>query len=163
MPQKIINNGDPYVFQIEQTTKAVVSNLAEILKINESELDFQVCFQSKVGPLKWTSPSLEHELKRVAIDGKIPIIIPIAFVSDHSETLVELDIEYKEKAEHLGIKKYFRVPSLNADGHFIKSLSEICLKVDKNDDFKVFSGTEPLRICSKKMKLCFNPNYDCAN
>lgn len=163
LPQKIINNGDPYVFQVEKTTKAVIENLADILKIEKTKIDCQICFQSKVGPLKWTSPSLEQELKRVAIDDKIPVIIPIAFVSEHSETLVELDIEYKEKAEKLGIKQYFRVPALNSDGHFIKSLAEICLKIDKNDDYKIFSGSNPIRICDKKMKLCFNENYECAN
>jgi protoporphyrin/coproporphyrin ferrochelatase len=158
LPQKLINDGDPYVFQVEETTKKIVKNLAEILSIKEEEINFKVCYQSKVGPLKWTSPSLEQEIKRVALDKKIPVIIPVAFVSDHSETLVELDIEYKEMAEKLEIKNYLRVPALNADGYFIKSLATICQNVYLNNDFSVFSGGEPIRICPKKMKMCSNPN-----
>lgn len=162
LPQKVIDKGDPYVFQVTNTTEESVAALAKTLKLKKSEIDFVVCFQSKVGPLKWTSPSLDQEITRAALDKKIPVIIPIAFVSEHSETLVELDIEYKEKAEKLGIKKYIRVPALNSDGSFIKSLVEICKKVDKNNDSNIFSGTKPARICPKKMKLCINQN-DCKN
>jgi ferrochelatase len=162
LPQKVIDKGDPYVFQVSQTIEGVVSALSSSLKVKEGEIDSQICFQSKVGPLKWTSPSLDQELKRAALDDKIPVIIPIAFVSEHSETLVELDIEYKEKAEKLGITKYVRVPALNSDGHFIKSLVEICKMVDKNKDHNIFSGCLPDRICPKKMRLCPNSN-SCSN
>ncbi|MBP7709752.1 MAG: ferrochelatase [Rickettsiales bacterium] len=158
LPQKLIDAGDPYVFQVEETAQKIVKNLAEILSVKEEEINFKICFQSKVGPLQWTSPSLEQEIKRVALDKKIPVIIPVAFVSEHSETLVELDIEYKEMAEKLGIKNYLRVPALNADGHFIKSLATICKNVDLNNDFSVFSGGAPIRICPKKMRMCSNPN-----
>lgn len=158
LPQKVIDKGDPYVFQVQQTMTAVTKHLAQSLNIAEDELDAQICFQSKVGPLKWTSPSLDQELKRVALDNKIPVIIPIAFVSEHSETLVELDIEYKEKADELGIKEYVRVPALNSDGHFIKALVDICKAVDKNKEHEVFAGGCADRICPKKMKLCINPN-----
>jgi len=158
LPQKIIDKGDPYVFQVRQTITEVVSALSSSLKVNEEEIDAQICFQSKVGPLKWTSPSLDQELKRTAFDNKIPVIVPIAFVSEHSETLVELDIEYKEKAEKLGITNHVRVPALNSDGHFINSLVEICKKIDKNSDHNIFSGCSPDRICPKKMKLCPNSN-----
>ncbi len=159
LPQKIIDAGDPYVFQVEETTKKIVKNLAEILKVTQEKIDFHVCYQSKVGPLKWTSPSLDQEIRRVALDKKIPVIIPVAFVSDHSETLVELDIDYKETAQKLGIENYLRVPSLNLDGHFIKSLAEICKSVDANKEAKIFCGQEPTRICPKKMKMCFNQNH----
>ncbi len=158
LPQKLIDAGDPYVFQVEKTTNKIVKNLAEILSKNPEEIDAKVCYQSKVGPLQWTSPSLDQEIKRAALDKKIPVIVPVSFVSDHSETLVELDLDYKEMAENLGIKKYIRVPALNADGNFIKSLANICAKVDSNNAAKVFSADQPARICSKKMKLCINPN-----
>jgi ferrochelatase len=72
----------------------------------ESNWDFSICYQSKVGPLKWLEPSLDDELKRAAGDSKGVIIVPIAFVSEHSETLVELDIEYKKLSEEIQIPLY---------------------------------------------------------
>ncbi len=158
LPQKLIDRGDPYVFQVAETTKKIVENLAEICAVKEEEINFQICYQSKVGPLQWTSPSLDQEIKRAALDKKIPVIVPVAFVSEHSETLVELDIDYKELAHKFGIEEYLRVPALNMDGHFIKSLVAICKKVDASDDLGFFSGPVPARICPKKMKLCINPN-----
>jgi ferrochelatase len=80
-----------------------MNQLANLLSIDIGKIDFQICYQSKVGPLRWTTPSLGDEIKRIAKDNKNPLIIPIAFVSDHSETLVELDIEYKHLADELGI------------------------------------------------------------
>ncbi len=158
LPQKIIDAGDPYVFQVKKTTDKIVENLAEIFGSSVDEIDFKICYQSKVGPLQWTSPSLECELSRVAIDQKIPVIVPISFVSDHSETLVELDIDYKNLAEELGVKNYLRVPALNADGHFIKGLVEICKNVTSKSDSNIFSGQKRDRICPKNFKLCPNQN-----
>lgn len=166
LPQKLIDAGDPYVFHVEMTTNKVVKNLAEIFGIKENEIaqkfDFQTCYQSKVGPLQWTSPSLDHEINRAALDKKIPVIIPISFVSDHSETLVELDIDYKNKAKELGINEYLRVASLNVEGNFIKSLANICKSAseDKEEEGKepIFSGIKKLRICPNKFKFCPNSN-----
>lgn len=162
LPQKVIDKGDPYVFQVEKTVEKIVENLDETLKSNEAinidEIDYRVCYQSKVGPLKWTSPSLEQEIRKVALDEKIPVIVPVAFVSDHSETLVELDIEFKELSKEIGIKKYYRVPSLNIERNFINALSKIVLTTSKNNDFAIFCGEIPSRICPKKFKLCPNQN-----
>lgn len=157
LPMKVINKGDPYVFQINRTANKIINFLANFWKISVSEIDSVVCYQSKVGPLEWTSPSLEHEIRRVAIDKKIPVIVPIAFVSDHSETLVELDIEYRELAEKLGIHDYWRVPSLNVDGNFTKSLAEICKKTANSESEQVFCNGESRRICPKNFRLCPNP------
>lgn len=159
LPQKVIDAGDPYAYHVELTTKAVIKNLAQLLQTQESTLDFQICYQSKVGPLKWTSPSLEHALKKTILDKKIPIIIPIAFVCEHSETLAELDIEYKEIANSLGAKNYIRVPALNNDGHFIKSLTNICITA-ANNKAKCFAGCDTKRICDKKFSKCPNFNFD---
>lgn len=159
LPQKLINAGDPYVFQVTETAKKIVKNLAEIFLIDVEEIDFQICYQSKVGCLQWTSPSLDYELRRAAIDKKIPVVVPISFVSDHAETLVELDIDYKNLATELGIKNYLRVPALNADGSFIKSLIEICKAVDSNNESQIFSGQNSSRICPKNFKFCLNQNH----
>jgi ferrochelatase len=152
LPQKLIDAGDPYVFQIKESVDKISKKLQE----NYGEIDFAICYQSKVGPLQWTSPSLETELKRAILDKKIPVIIPIAFVSEHSETLVELDIEYFEMAEKLNAKDYIRIPALNSDSFYIKSLSEICLKISKENDGDFFCGQDKKRICPKKFKFCPN-------
>ncbi|MBU6339337.1 MAG: ferrochelatase [Rickettsiales bacterium] len=157
LPQKVINAGDPYVFQVEVTTKAIVENLAQLLNVTVDKINFQICYQSKVGPLQWTSPSLDLTLRRTVLDKKIPVIIPVSFVSEHSETLAELDIEYKNLAKKMGAKNYLRVPALNSDGHFIKSLSEICKKVSATSDAKCFSAQGINRICPKTFSKCPNP------
>lgn len=159
LPKKLINAGDPYVFQIEKTAESVVENLAKILGISKEIIDSQICYQSKVGHLEWTSPSLEYAIKKADLDKKITVIIPISFVSDHIETLVELDVEYKALAEKLGIKNYIRVPALNLDGHFVKSLFEICKNASLNNDSQIFSGINSLRICPKKYRFCPNQNH----
>lgn len=156
LPMSVIKKGDPYVFQINKTAKKIVNCLANILDVSEEKIDSVVCYQSKVGPMEWTSPSLEHELKRVALDSKIPVIVPIAFVSDHSETLVELDIEYREMAESLKIHDYFRVPSLNLDKYFIKTLAQLCIEALNSKDEKIICGGSAGRICPNNFRLCPN-------
>lgn len=120
LPEKIIQKGDPYQKQIEETAAAIVSKLAI------KDLDFIVCYQSRVGRLKWIEPSTDQEINRAGQDGVGVIIVPIAFVSEHSETLVELDIEYRELAMKCGVKSYLRVPALGDDKNFIKALVEVC-------------------------------------
>ncbi len=155
LPQSLIDDGDPYVSHVEKS-------VAEIIKNFPSEIDFRVCYQSKVGPKKWTSPSLEYELNRVALDKKTPVIVPISFVADNSETLFELDIQYKDFVENLGVKKYLRVPALNSSGIFIKGLAEICKNAANSNSENIFCGKNPQRICEKKFKFCPNKNYPAA-
>lgn len=156
LPQKLINQGDPYVFQIEKTSHKITENLQQLL-LNEGhqpiKFDMKVCYQSKVGPLEWTGPSLESEIRRAALDNKIPVIIPVSFVSEHSETLVELDIDYRNLAKTLGISDYLRVPALNTDGNFIQSLVEICKKVAISDA-KFFAGCKEKKACKDNLKMC---------
>ncbi len=120
LPKKVIDAGDPYQKQVEETSAAVAGKLG--LK------DWVVCYQSKVGPLEWIGPSTEDEISRTAKDGKDIILTPIAFVSEHSETLVELDIQFKELADELRVKNYIRIPALGTHPLFIKSLAELCRK-----------------------------------
>jgi ferrochelatase len=152
LPQSLIDAGDPYVFQVEKSVAAIVKNFPP-------EIDFRICYQSKVGPKKWTSPSLEYELNRVVLDKKIPVIVPISFVSDNSETLYELDIQYKKFLEDLGQKNLIRIPALNSNGYFIKGLSEIVKNAASNKENKIFCGKNPQRICEKKFKFCPNQNH----
>ena len=163
LPQNVIDKGDPYVFQVEETAKKTVEFLKNLRNLNKDsgviDFNYNVCYQSKVGPLKWTTPSLDQEIRRVALDKKIPVIIPIAFVSDHSETLVELDIEYLELSKQIGIEKYYRVPSLNIERNFIQGLCNIVKNINKNENSAIFCGENSSRICPRKFKLCPNPNF----
>ncbi|WP_322097165.1 ferrochelatase [Pelagibius sp. Alg239-R121] len=117
LPKKIVEAGDPYQEQVEESAAAVVDAL------NEPELDWVICYQSRVGPLEWIGPSTDSEIERAGQD-KVPlVVVPIAFVSEHSETLVELDIEYRELAEKQGVPAYIRVPTVNDGSAFIEGLA----------------------------------------
>lgn len=152
LPQSLIDAGDPYVSHVQKTVVEVVKNLSP-------DLDYHICFQSKVGPKKWTSPSLEYELERIILDKKIPVIVPISFVSDNSETLYELDIQYQEFLAKAGQKKLIRIPALNSNGLFVKALVEIVKNAIANKENKIFCGKNPQRICEKKFKFCPNQNF----
>ena len=119
LPEVIIKKGDPYQHQVERTVAGVVRAL------NEEGLDFITCYQSRATPQKWIGPSTEDEIERAAEDKVGILVVPIAFVSEHSETLVELDVEYRELAEEKGIHHYFRCPAQNSDPRFIDALSEL--------------------------------------
>jgi protoporphyrin/coproporphyrin ferrochelatase len=86
-------------------------------------VDYAVCYQSKVGSLKWLDPTLDNELLKVAAKLRPVVIVPNSFVSEHSETLVELDIDYKQKAASLGIPFYGRIPALSEHPLYIKCLA----------------------------------------
>ncbi|MBN33759.1 MAG: ferrochelatase [Rhodospirillaceae bacterium] len=117
LPEKIVKAGDPYQWQVEQTAAAVVE------RSDLPDLDWQVCYQSRVGPLAWIGPSTDDEIRRAGSDGKGAVVIPVAFVSEHSETLVELDIEYAEMAAKAGCAPYIRVPALSVNNAFIEGLA----------------------------------------
>lgn len=117
LPEKIIEAGDPYRDQIELSCQKIQEKLGHP--------DHVVCYQSRVGPLKWIEPYTEDEIKRAGQDGKSIIIVPIAFVSEHSETLVELDIEYRELAEEEGVKEYIRIPTIGCHPDYISELAKL--------------------------------------
>jgi ferrochelatase len=91
-------------------------------------LDWQVCYQSRATPQKWLDPSTEVAIEEAARDGRAVLVVPIAFVSEHSETLVELDVEYRDLAEKMGVPGYFRAPAQNADPGFIAALARAILR-----------------------------------
>lgn len=124
LPKKVIDGGDPYQAQIERAAAAVIAALGE----DASGLDWRVCYQSRVGPLEWIGPPTEAEIKRAGEEALGLVVLPIAFVSEHSETLVELDIEYRELAEHHGVPFYIRVPALGTDAGFIAALADLVRK-----------------------------------
>lgn len=141
LPQRVIDKGDPYVVQVEATVRAV------LLALGDDAADARICYQSRVGPLKWIGPSTEHEIRDAGRDGKNIVIVPIAFVSEHSETLVELDIEYKALAEQAGVPHYIRVPTLGASAAFIEGLADAVvasLAGERTDGWRCPAG----KICA---------------
>jgi len=119
LPKKVIRRGDPYQWQVERTAAAVAAALGGAAS------DWAVCYQSRVGPLEWIGPSTEDEVRRAGRDGVPVLVVPIAFVSEHSETLVELDIEYRHVAEAAGVPAYVRAPTVDAREAFIAGLADL--------------------------------------
>ncbi|MAV61933.1 MAG: ferrochelatase [Candidatus Pelagibacter sp.] len=152
LPEKNIKKGDPYQWQVEQSVKKIVNNL------NIDNLDWILSYQSRVGPLKWIGPSTDEIIIENSKIGKHIILVPIAFVSEHSETLVELDIEYKKLAENNGCKQYTRISALGTNEIFIKSLSKLVLNKEEN---KLNDYLYPPKIqCPTKFKKCPCLNYE---
>ena len=119
LPESIVKSGDPYQWQVEQSVAQVVERLGI------PDLDQIVCYQSRVTPQKWIGPSTEDELERAGHEKVAVLVVPIAFTSEHSETLVELDVEYREEAEKFGVPGYFRAPAQNSDPAFIAALADL--------------------------------------
>lgn len=145
LPEKIVKKGDPYQWQVEQTTRDILRELG-------GNIDYSNCYQSRVGPMKWIGPSTEDEILRAAVEKKPIVLVPIAFVSEHSETLVELDVEYAELAHENGLDRYYRVPTLSVHAQFIAGLAEMCLKIE-NGSARCASHTGA-RLCPKTFKEC---------
>jgi len=152
LPEKNIKKGDPYQWQVEQSVQKIVENL----KIEN--LDWILSYQSRVGPLKWIGPSTEDIIIKNSKIGKHIVLVPIAFVSEHSETLVELDIEYKEIADANGCKNYTRVPALGINKDFIKAMSELIIK---KNEYKFGENLYPPKAqCPSNFKKCPCLNYE---
>ena len=152
LPEKNIKKGDPYQWQVEQSVNKIVESL------NIKDLDWILSYQSRVGPLKWIGPSTDDVIIENSKLGKHIVLVPIAFVSEHSETLVELDIEYKELADKNGCKNYSRVPALGTNENYIKSMSNLIInKKDYNFNEKLFP---PKIQCPNQFKKCPCLNYE---
>jgi len=146
LPETIVERGDPYQWQVERTVEAVVRELGN------AGLDHVVCYQSRVTPQKWIGPSTEQEIERAAHDGVAVLVAPIAFVSEHSETLVELDVEYRELAERAGVPGYFRAPAQNSDAGFVAALADLVRRARaRGRELCSFAGA---RQCPKPYRDC---------
>ncbi|MCT7548292.1 ferrochelatase [Aliarcobacter butzleri] len=120
LPQKIVNAGDPYEKQMNEHVKILSE---ELQKRGKSFKSINLAYQSKVGPLKWLEPSLENMLKNFKNENVI--IYPLSFIVDNSETVFELDIEYKEIAHEIGIKEYKVCSCVNDSDEFIEAIKDI--------------------------------------
>jgi ferrochelatase len=149
LPEKAVAAGDPYQWQIERTAAAVVARLAQGPC---RDLPWQVCYQSRVGPLKWLGPYTPEAIEAAAHDGLGVLVSPIAFVSEHVETLIELDRDYAEVAEHAGAPLYLRVPALGVEPAFVDGLAGLVAKALTRSE-GVESGCGG-RICPEAFGRC---------
>jgi len=149
LPEKIITAGDPYQWQCEQSAKKIMEEFSNLTAIENP--DWQICYQSRVGPLKWIGPSTEEALQKAADDKVGVVILPHAFTQEHVETLVEIEIEYREEAEKMGLHDFFRVPTVGVNGIFMTGLKSLVLNnLSKNKTLSHIG--EP--ICPSGFKDC---------
>jgi len=153
LPKRVIARGDPYQWQVETTAAAVAKRLGEELGLAKD--DCIVCYQSRVGPLEWIGPSTDDEIKRAGRDGTALVVAPVAFVSEHSETLVELDVEYAELAREAGVPLYLRAPTVDADEAFIGGLVRLVNAASRAGN-GCMSGNGA-RICPSSWQGCALP------
>lgn len=143
LPQKIVDEGDPYAIQVSQSVKAIMD------EPTLRDIDYQICYQSRVGPLKWLGPSLDSAMQTAAVDQKAVIVVPISFVCEHSETLVELDMNFRKVAKSLNLPYYGRVPTVSCHPKFIDGLANLVKKRLQN-----VSQDAP-RICPVNTVQCW--------
>ncbi len=119
LPEKVIAAGDPYQGQVERTAAAVAG------RVGGDGYDWTVCYQSRVGPLQWITPFTDDVIREAGAEEQPVVVVPIAFVSEHSETLVELDIEYRALALEAGVPQYIRVATVATSPAFIEGLADL--------------------------------------
>jgi ferrochelatase len=147
LPKRIVAKGDPYQWQVEKTAAAIVERLGV-------PVDWTVCYQSRVGRLEWIGPSTDDEIRHAGAQGKGLIVAPIAFVCEHSETLVELDIEYGHLASASGVADYIRVPTVGTQESFIAGLARLAVEAAQTGGTVNACGT---RICPRGFSRCIHP------
>ena len=122
LPMTLVEKGDPYPQEIEQTVQLV-------RQLGAWRNPYVLCYQSRVGPQKWLQPSLTSTIESMAKSGvKRMLVIPIAFLTEHIETLHEINIEAREQAEHLGVKDFYLMPALNDSPLLIRALADLVLR-----------------------------------
>lgn len=144
LPEKVIAGGDPYQGQIEETAARVAERLG-------AGWDWRICYQSRVGPLKWIGPSTLESIQAAAAEGLGVLISPIAFVSEHVETLVELDHEYAEAAEAAGCRPYLRAAALGTSAPFVDALAQAVVDALGRDGIETSGGG---RRCAASFGRC---------
>ena len=120
VPKSFIDSGDPYQAEVERTVSAVMKRFPGV--------PHSISYQSRLGRVEWLKPDTVEEVLRLGREGiQRLVVVPVSFVSDHIETLHELDIRLKKTAGEAGIPTFFRVPALNDSPAFIRALRDIAL------------------------------------
>lgn len=152
LPEREILRGDPYQWQAERSAAAISTLVAERLG---GQQDWLVSYQSRVGRLKWIGPYTDAEIERAGLEGRPLVVVPLAFVSEHVETLVELDVEYRELAQQHNVPGYIRVRTVDDDPAFIEGLANLVRgAVDNGPGIGCGEGK---RICPESQSRCPHP------
>lgn len=159
LPEKIVAGGDPYQWACEESAKTIAAKLTQ--KLGVSSLDWQICYQSRVGPLKWIGPSTSEALAKAAQDKTGVLVYPHAFVSEHVETLVEIAEEYRHLAGELGVPAFERVPTVSTHPLFIAGLARL---VQNQLGLRTgqLNKTEK-KVCPHKFSQCCQTEFSCTN
>jgi len=147
LPEKIVAAGDPYRWQVERTAAALRAALGL------PDIEIVVTYQSRVGPLAWIGPATDAEIRRAGGQGVGLVVAPIAFVSEHSETLVELDIEYRHLATAVGVPRYVRVPTVGTGPGFIAGLAGLVRRARQGAHTAPCPG-DGRRLCPPRIGGC---------
>ncbi len=128
IPQKFVDQGDPYVEEVEKTVREIV-RCANLPEQCPGDKPWFLAYQSRIGPFKWVGPSVEEVIPRMITQGRRSIVVvPVSFVSDHLETLYDIDIVLKDLAYQCGASQFIRVESLNDSPDFIAFLAELVIE-----------------------------------
>lgn len=140
VPERFVLKGDPYVEQVEKT----VTGILDVLERETSaHLPWLLAYQSQVGPIRWVGPTVEQALEAMLGDGLRRVIVaPVSFVSDHLETLYDIDLLYRRQAIEMGFERFERTRSLNASDDFVDLLARLVIhrfeealsRSEKNED-----------------------------
>jgi ferrochelatase len=127
LPMSLVEKGDPYPKQIEETVRLVCELGAK--QYSAWPRTHLLCYQSRVGPAKWLQPPLTETIERLGRKGvKEMLVAPISFVTEHIETLHEINIEAREEAEKLGIERFRMMPAVGDSPLFIAALKDLVLR-----------------------------------
>ncbi|MGJ3250350.1 MAG: ferrochelatase [Elainellaceae cyanobacterium] len=140
VPQSYVDEaGDPYQREIEECTALIMQTL-------NRPNDYTLAYQSRVGPVEWLKPYTEDAIAELAEKGvQNLVVVPISFVSEHIETLQEIDIEYRELAEEAGIQHFHRVPALNTHPVFIRDLADMVIEALNSSSIQLSEVTRPAK------------------
>lgn len=144
LPEAVVRRGDPYQRQVEETAKKIIQGL------DLGDADWILSYQSRVGPMKWIGPCTEKVIEEASLKGVGLVVYPLAFVSEHSETLVELDIEYEELAKKSGAPYYHRVPTVSCHESFLSALQDLLNNAMDSEEAVVF----PASPCCGDQRKC---------
>jgi ferrochelatase len=157
LPEDVIAKGDPYQSHVEQTAAAIMDDFRKVEgdPNNLPDVEWLVTYQSRVGPKKWIEPFTDKEIERAGAENKALVIVPLAFVSEHSETLVELDIEYRELADAAGVPIYVRVATVCDHDDFIAGLAKMVQqKIEPSSQMADPCAHTGKRLCDAKFTKC---------
>ena len=146
LPEKVVKDGDPYQWQCEDSARSIAS------AAGLAAADWVICYQSRVGPMKWIGPSTEEEIRKAGAEKTALVVYPHAFVNEHVETIVEIGEEYRELAHEVGVPAFERVDTVGTGASFINGLAALVRGLSQHTG--TFSGAGAMRICPHSFSAC---------